>query len=135
MNKTISKIKVRYAETDQMGVVHHANYALYLEVGRLEWLSSLGFSYAKMELDGVMLPVVSMSIDFKKPLYFEEEIKLVTNLKSTPSAKIIFEYDLYNQKGELAASASTVLVFVSTETKKPIKCPAELRDAIGNLNT
>jgi acyl-CoA thioester hydrolase len=58
-----TQIKVRYAETDQMGVVHHANYALYLELARIEWLSMLGFSYAEMEKQGVILPVVSLLVN------------------------------------------------------------------------
>ena len=63
MLKNSTRIKVRYAETDQMGVVHHANYALYLELARIEWLSVLGFSYADMEKDGVILPVVSLFVN------------------------------------------------------------------------
>lgn len=60
------QIRVRYGETDQMGVVHHGNYALYLEMGRIEWLRKLGVSYKDMEKNGVMLPVVSLTINYKK---------------------------------------------------------------------
>lgn len=134
MKRTISKIKVRYAETDQMGVVHHANYALYLEMGRLDWLSELGFSYAAMEREGVKLPVVSLSIDYKKPLFFEDEFTVTTYVKENPTAKIVFEYEINNQKGELVATASTILVFVSTHTNRPIKCPDYLIEAIDSPN-
>ena len=65
MNTHQTKIKVRYGETDQMGVVYHGNYAQYLEIGRLEWLTALGISYKEMEENQVMLPVVSLSINIK----------------------------------------------------------------------
>ncbi|HAB26578.1 MAG TPA: thioesterase, partial [Xanthomarina gelatinilytica] len=66
MNFDEIPIRVRYGETDQMGVVHHGNYALYLEMGRTEWLRKKGISYREMEESGIMLPVVSMSLNYKK---------------------------------------------------------------------
>jgi len=69
---TETKVRVRYGETDQMGVVYHGNYAQYFEIARIEWLEQLGFSYKKMEEQGVMLPVVSLNTEFKKPAMFDE---------------------------------------------------------------
>ncbi|WP_104736121.1 acyl-CoA thioesterase [Hanstruepera ponticola] len=116
-------IRVRYGETDQMGVVHHGNYALYLEMGRTEWLRKKGISYKQMEDDGVMLPVISMSLKFKKSALYDEVIKVKTILPKLPSVKIEFEYEIYNESNELLLTANTVLAFIDMKTKRPIKCP------------
>ena len=116
-------IRVRYGETDQMGVVHHGNYALYLEMGRTEWLRKKGISYKQMEDDGVMLPVISMSLKFKKSALYDEVIKVKTILPKVPSVKIEFDYEIYNESGELLVTANTILAFIDMKTKRPIKCP------------
>ena len=73
-------VKVRYAETDQMGVVHHGNYADYLELARLDWLDKLGISYKSMEKEGVKLPVYELHFKFIKSALFDDELKIVTKL-------------------------------------------------------
>jgi acyl-CoA thioester hydrolase len=118
-----SYVKVRYAETDQMGVVYHGNYAQYLEIARLDWLTALDISYKTMEQEGVMLPVFEMNIKFLKPAIFEDELKIEVRLKELPSVKITFEYLIYNQTKELLTQAYTTLVFMDSKTKKPIRCP------------
>lgn len=116
-------IRVRYGETDQMGVVHHGNYALYLEIGRTEWLRKKGISYRQMEEDGIMLPVISMSLKFKKSAFYDDVIKVKTTLKKLPSVKIEFDYEIYNESGEILITANTVLAFIDMKSKRPIKCP------------
>ncbi|MCF4100917.1 acyl-CoA thioesterase [Gillisia sp. M10.2A] len=116
-------VKVRYAETDQMGVVHHGNYAQYLEIARIDWLEQLGISYASMEKEGVMLPVYEMQFKFIKPAKFDDTLKIETRLKEVPRIKIEFEYSIYNRQEELLTTASTVLVFMNAVTKRPMKCP------------
>src|SRR5690606_3972116 len=125
------QIRVRYGETDQMGVVHHGNYALYLEMGRIEWLRKLGISYKDMEKNGVMLPVVSLTINYKKPAGNDDVIKVKTQLKDKASAMIEFEYEITNEKDEILTTASTVLVFIDTKTNRPITAPQYILDAIG----
>ncbi|MFZ0488973.1 MAG: thioesterase family protein [Salegentibacter sp.] len=123
MKTHYSFVKVRYAETDQMGVVHHGNYAQYLELARIEWLNDLGISYKSMEENGIMLPVYEMRFRFKKPAVFDDNLKIEVRLKELPNVKIEFDYFIRNQKGELLTTASTVLVFMDAKTKRPIKCP------------
>ena len=123
MKSHISYVKVRYAETDQMGVVHHGNYAQYFEIARLDWLSALGISYKTMEENGVMLPVYELNTKFLKPAVFEDELEIEVQLKELPSVKITFEYLIYNQNKELLTKALTTLVFMDSKTKKPIRCP------------
>ncbi|WP_066225318.1 acyl-CoA thioesterase [Formosa haliotis] len=124
------QIRVRYGETDQMGVVHHGNYALYLEMARTEWLRALGVSYKEMEEQGVMLPVISMSLNYKKSAYYDEVIKVKTILKKRPGVKIDFDFEITNQEGELLVLANTVLAFINMKTKRPIKCPKYILDLI-----
>jgi len=124
------QIRVRYGETDQMGVVYHGNYALYLEMGRIEWLRKLGVSYKSMEENGIMLPVVSLNINYKKPAGYDDVINVKTQLKNTPSAKIEFEYEITNKKGEILTTASTILVFVDMKTGRPVKAPKYIMDLI-----
>ncbi len=124
------QIRVRYGETDQMGVVYHGNYALYLEMGRIEWLRKLGISYKKMEENGIMLPVVSLHINYKKSAGYDDLINVKTQLKSRPNAKIEFEYEITNEKGEILTTASTTLVFIDTKTNRPTKAPNYILDLI-----
>lgn len=123
-------VKVRYAETDQMGVVHHGNYAQYLEMARIDWLLQFGISYKEMERDGIMLPVYEMQFKFIKPATFDDILKIKTVLKELPGVKIGFEYFVYNQDEELLTTASTVLVFMDSKTKRPRKCPTYILEKI-----
>ena len=123
MNFDEIPIRVRYGETDQMGVVHHGNYALYLEMGRTEWLRKKGISYKQMEDDGIMLPVISMDLKFKKSALYDEVIKVKTTLPKIPSVKIEFNYEIFNDSGDVLVTANTVLAFIDMKTKRPIKCP------------
>jgi len=122
--------RVRYSETDQMGVVYHGNYAQYLEMGRVEWLRSLGVSYKDMEENGVILPVIHLQIDYKKSAKYDDLITIHTYLKKKPLVKIEFNYMLYNEKEELLASANTILAFLDKRTNKPIKCPDDILERL-----
>ncbi|AUP77846.1 acyl-CoA thioesterase [Flavivirga eckloniae] len=126
------QIRVRYGETDQMGVVYHGNYALYLEMGRIEWLRKLGISYKQMEENGIMLPVVSLNINYKKPTGYDDVINVKTQLKKSPTAKIEFEYEITNSRGEILTKASTTLVFIDMKTNRPIRAPQYFLDALEN---
>ena len=123
-------LKVRYAETDQMGVVHHSNYVQYIELARIDWLSQLGISYKTMEANGVMLPVYTIDFKFKKSAYFDDELIVKTSLKKIPTAKISFDFEIFNSQGELLTIASCTLVFMDSVTKKPIPCPQYLIEKI-----
>ena len=122
--------RVRYGETDQMGVVYHGNYAQYLEVGRVEWLRGLGVSYKTMEESGIMLLVISLQLYFKKSAHYDDLITVRTKLLRMPSVRIEFDYEIFNDKGELLVEANTVLVFMDKKTQRPIKCPDYILDLI-----
>ena len=123
MKKTNIKLRVRYSETDQMGVVYYGNYAQYLEQGRTEWLRSLGFSYKFMEENNVHLPVVEFCIKYKYPAFYDDVLTVNTTLKEIPSVMIDFYYEIYNQDNKLLVTATTTLVFINKSTNKLMKAP------------
>jgi acyl-CoA thioester hydrolase len=126
-------VRVRYAETDQMGVVYHGNYAQYFEMGRVEWLRNLGVSYKWMEENGVMLPVVSLEINFKKPARYDDLLRVKTILKSQTTVKIEFDYEIYNELNQLLTTGYSMLVFVDMKTGRPILPPKYVSDKINEI--
>ena len=122
--------RVRYGETDQMGIVYHGNYAQYLEMGRVEWLRDLGVTYKSMEDRDIQLPVINLQIKYLKSAKYDDLITVETFLKKTPLVKIEFDYKIYNEKRELLIEANTVLAFIDVEKNKPIKCPSYILDKL-----
>ncbi len=130
MKKTQTKLRVRYGETDKMGIVYYGNYADYFEQGRTEWLRSLGFSYRYMEENNVHLPVINLNVDYKKPALYDDVITITTKLVKIPSVRIEFYYEIHNQDGMLLATGTTTLVFVNSTTGKLRKAPNYLLEKL-----
>ena len=126
------EFSVRYSETDQMSFVYHGNYVKYFEMGRIAWLKKLGFSYKKMEEDGVLMPVIDIKINFKKPALFDDKLKLITKLVRTPSYMIEFEFEVV-KKEKIISSGYTKLVFLNSDTNKPMRCPNSIIDALNKV--
>ncbi len=118
-----TKLRVRYGETDQMGFVYYGVYAQYYEVGRVELLRSLGISYKEIEAMGFALPVVNLNIKYKKPGLYDDHLTIKTTMKTMPSAKIIFDYETFNESGDLLNTGEVVLVFVNKASGKPCFAP------------
>jgi len=133
MNFHEFKVRVRYAETDQMGVVYHGNYAQYFEMGRVEWLRNLGLSYSVMEKQGVMLPVVSLTMNYKKPARYDDLLTVRTIFKKQESVKIEFDYEIYNEAGQLLTIGNSVLVFVDMKTGRPVLPPEYVKESINSM--
>lgn len=129
----ITEFRPRYSETDQMGVVYYGNYASYFEVGRVELLRQIGMTYAQMEATGTMLPVVHMSIDFKRGAKYDEQIFLETKLIELPTRKISFYHHLRDGSGNTLVTGKVVLVFCDTNTFKPKSCPPDLEALLKGL--
>jgi acyl-CoA thioester hydrolase len=127
-----SKIRVRYSETDQMGFVYYGNYAAYLEVGRVEALRESGFPYKELEQRGFLLPVANLTINYKKPALYDDELTIKTTIKEKPAVKFVFETSIYNSVGDLIIDSSVTLVFVDAKTKRPVKGPDDLIDKISS---
>jgi acyl-CoA thioester hydrolase len=133
MNYHQTQFRVRYSETDQMRVVYHGNYAQYFEVGRVEWLRNKGVSYKWMEENGIMLPVVSLTMNYKKPARYDELLTLKTILKKQTNIKIEFDYELYNEAGELLTTGNSILVFVDMKTGRPSAPPTYIFELLNRI--
>lgn len=120
MHAAVTETAVRYAETDQMGVVYHANYLVWLELGRTALVESLGLSYAGMEKDGVVSPVVEVQIKYRKPLRYGETARIKTWIEKYDGLRVVYGYEIRNPRGELCATASTVNVCVDKQSFRPI---------------
>ena len=121
------KIKVRYCETDQMGLVHHGSYINYFEEARISWISNLGFSYSEMEKSGIILPVSKLNVSYLRPAYFDDDLVVNVELAQMPTSRLIFNYTIKN-KDEVVVTGTTVLAFLNKETKRPVRCPEIISD-------
>jgi len=128
INQTI--IRVRYGETDQMGYVYYGNYAQFFEVGRVEWLRSLGTDYKSLEESGIMLPVTQLNVNYLKPAKYDDLLTIKTILSKKPLVKIDFDFEITNEKKELLTTGFTRLVFMDMNKNKPVKAPQHLLDQI-----
>ena len=123
MNYTTDKIKVRYHETDQMGIVHHSNYLKFFEFARIEWLEKLKMPYHEIERNKIILPVVNCELKFLKPLVFGDSFKVGVNCSKKPTSSIEFSYEIFNGRGEKTTEGRTLLAFLNSDTMKPVRCP------------
>jgi acyl-CoA thioester hydrolase len=121
-----TQIRVRYAETDQMGYVYYGNYAMYFEVARVEAMRSSGFSYKGMEDEGVMMPVLESNIRYLKPGKYDELLTIKTRIPTLPGVRIRFEYDVFNEANELITEGWTTLTFLKKDSHKPTRPPHNL---------
>ncbi|MBI5858740.1 MAG: acyl-CoA thioesterase [Sphingobacteriales bacterium] len=122
-----TQVRVRYAETDQMGVVYHSNYFPYFESARAESIRDLGFTYADMEKMGVVMPVVDVHCRYLRPARYDDLLTIKTMLKELPTHhKIEFHHEVYNEKDELLAVGKIILYFIESATMKRTTMPAQL---------
>ena len=126
-----TKVRVRYGETDKMGYCYYGNYAEFYEVARGELLRGLGLTYREMEEMGIIMPVVTMHIDYRKPAHYDDLLTVKVFIKEKPSVKIRFDYEVYNEAGELLNSAYTVLCFVNQATGRPGLPPKPFQELMG----
>lgn len=119
-------LRSRYGETDKMGYVYYGRYPEFFEVARTEMMRSLGLSYRKMEEEGVMLPVVSMEIDYKQPVFYDEEMLINVMLFEKPLVKLHTYYTLRTEREQNAhVKGRVTLCFVDAESRSPVKAPAQ----------
>lgn len=126
-----TKLRVRYGETDQMGYAYYGIYAQYYEVGRVDAMRMLGFSYRDVEERGIMMPVLEYNIRYKKPAYYDDELTVVTMLKEKPNGvKLHFEYECFNQKHELLNSGFVTLAVIDKASGKLTRLPDWFQSAL-----
>jgi len=124
-------LRVRYGDTDQMGVVYHANYATYFEVGRTEAIRTLGLTYREMEESGIEMPVTELAIRYLRAARYDDLLTVRTQLRHLPDKHSIdFHQDILNEKGKLIASGKVTLFFLDRTTRKRSRMPEPLAAAL-----
>jgi acyl-CoA thioester hydrolase len=116
-------IQVRYDEVDKMGYVYHGNYAKYYHISRTELLRKVGICDRELESQNIILPVIEMNIRYIKPVYYDDFITIKTKLLELPETRMKFQHEVINQHNELLNIANSTLVFVDSNTRKPMIVP------------
>ena len=123
-------VRVRYAETDQMGYVYYGNYAMYYEVARVETLRNLGLAYKALEDRGVMMPVLECHSKYLMPAKYDELLTIKVSIPKLPGVKILFLYEIYNENKQLINEGETTLVFVNKSNGRPCRIPEVMKELI-----
>lgn len=124
------EVRVRYAETDQMGRAYHGHYVVWCEVGRTDLMRSLGSSYGELEERGVFLPVSDLEISFRRAAEYEDRIRITTEVERVRSRSVTFAYELHRRPGgDLLARARTELVCVNADGA-PRRLPDDVRELL-----
>jgi len=125
------KIRVRYGETDQMGFVYYGNYAEYFEVGRVEMLRSLGLTYKELEEEyGVIMPVTSLNIRYVRPALYDDELKIITSIRTFPGKNIVFHVEVFNEADKLIAGGNVRLCFLDKKSGARIDTPPQISERL-----
>ena len=131
MYQATTQTRTRYAETDQMNVVYYGNYAQYFEIGRVESFRALGFTYKRMEEEGIIMPVVEMHTRYLRPATYDELLTIQTQIRVLPiSYHIEFFQDVFNEENKLLAAGRVVLYFLKKETWKRTDIPEAMKEAL-----
>lgn len=123
-------LDVRYYETDLMGIVHHSNYIRYMECGRHDMFVQFGIPIWEIERQGVMAPIVSVESRYLRPARMGDRLKVVTMVDSIPTAKLFIRNEIYNQNGELLNTGKVTLGFIDADTRRPVRAPRQVVEAL-----
>ena len=129
MREFPTDLRVRYSETDQMGIVYHAHYLVWFEIGRTEWCRAAGLPYAAMERDGLFIPVTRVEAAFRRRSSYDDAIRIVTAMTDLSGRGCTFGYRVENPEGERLADGATRHVFTDAGGR-PIRAPRELVDGL-----
>ncbi|CAN5302257.1 thioesterase family protein [soil metagenome] len=131
ISRYVHDIRSRYAETDQMGYVYYGRYPEFFEVARTEMMRSLGISYSSLEDDGIMLPVISMEIEYKSPVFYDEKMRVEVMLFDEPLVKLHTYYLITTGRQRAPHVKGRVsLCFVNSQTRRPVKAPVNLLEKL-----
>ncbi len=123
-------LKARYYETDQMGIIHHANYIRWMEEARIDMLNQMGYPYRRFEEMGYISPVLHAECEYKKSVKFDDEVKIVVSLQEFGKLKFTLRYDIYNMSegGALSACGTTRHCFLNSRTGLPVMMNKEMKE-------
>lgn len=124
------RLRVRYAETDQMGYVYYGNYAVYYEVARVEMLRALGLRYKDLESTGILMPVLENKSKYIRPARYDDLLTIKTFVRHKPQMRIRFDYEIFNEEQALIHTGETTLVFFDAKTSKAVHAPLTIMRVI-----
>ena len=130
MYSQLTTYRVCYADTDQMQYMYYGNYARLYEIGRVEAMRALGFSYKAFEEQGILMPVLDLQAKYLQPARYDELLQIKTTVLEPPTVRIKFKYEVFNEQKVLLNEGFTTLVFVNKLTNKPCKAPADFLSAL-----
>jgi acyl-CoA thioester hydrolase len=121
-----TRVRVRYAETDRMGVVYYANYLVWFEVGRTEWLRDTGWTYREMERDGISLPVIEVHCEYRQPARYDDDLEIMTRANLVTPVRVRFDYEVVRPADETIAAAGYTVHAALDMAGKPCRLPARI---------
>ena len=125
-----TQIRVRYKDTDQMGIMHHSNYVVFYEQARTEWLRAMGLTYAEIERRGVMSPIIEVHSRYHYPAFYDEVLTVKVSIDEMPTARLIVASEVYNEAGKLINTGSVTLGFMNSATRRPCRVPEWFTEAL-----
>jgi len=132
--ETKSILTVRYAETDQMGIVHHSNYAVWFEVGRTDFLKNAGLSYSSIEAQGILFPLYEMNCKFIAPAKYEDELAVLTSIKSISRVRLSFSYQVLNTNTEKLLATGETMHAWTDKAFKPMNAEKKIPEIYSVLS-
>lgn len=132
--QTETRFTARYAETDQMGIIHHSNYAVWFEAGRTAFLKEAGVSNTKIEATGILLPLYDMNCQFKSPAKYEDEIMVITNLKQISRVRLCFSYQVINTANHKLLATGETMHAWTDKALKPVNAEKAIPDIYSVLS-
>ncbi|NMB99889.1 MAG: acyl-CoA thioesterase [Thermoanaerobaculaceae bacterium] len=131
MDEVVSELRVRYVETDQMGIVHHSVYFHWMEVGRTDYLRKKGFPYSKMEESGIRMPLIEASAKYVSPAKYDDEILVITKLEEFSPIKFSFSYKIVRKSNSKLIAEGITKHIAADCQNKPKRVPKEILSIIG----
>ena len=117
------QFRVRYKDTDQMGIMHHSNYIVLYEMARTEWLRDMGLTYAEIERRGIMSPIIEVQSKYLYPAFYDEVLTVKVFMDEMPMARLVIGAEVYNPDGKLINKGSVTLGFMHADTRRPCRAP------------
>jgi acyl-CoA thioester hydrolase len=124
-------VRVRYADTDQMGVVYYANYLVWFEIGRTEWLRDTGSNYREMEQAGISLPVIEAHCEYRQPARYDDEIEIRTTALAVTAVRLRFDYRAVRTTGDLLVAEGYTVHAAIGPSGRPCRLPLRVRELLG----
>lgn len=124
-------VRVRYAETDRMGVVYYANYLVWFEVGRTEWLRDAGWTYRAMEAEGMTLPVIDAQCAYRQSARYDDELEIRTRGRLVSPARLAFDYEIVRRTDEAVVATGRTTHAAIGSSGRPVRLPARVKELLG----